>query len=204
MPKGFLKPFTKQEEQKIKDEFLTKPVKRLADELNTTYGRIMRFLKKNDLVIPKEVIEKRKLDNRKKKGDVPFNKGRRQKDYMTPEAIEKTKKTRFKKGNEPYNTNYNGHERVTKDGYVEMRIMKGKYVLKHLYNWEKINGKLPKSHCLLCIDGNKENTNPDNWKLISRIENMYRNSKHNYPKEIIPSLVLTKKIENKLNTLQNG
>ena len=45
MPKGYYIPFTKEQEQKIKDEFLLKPVKRLADELGATYGRIMRFLK---------------------------------------------------------------------------------------------------------------------------------------------------------------
>ena len=70
-------------EQKIKDEFLLKPVKRLAGELNTSYGRIMRFLKRNGLEIPKTLIEQRKLDSRKKKGNIPFNKGKKQVEYMT-------------------------------------------------------------------------------------------------------------------------
>ena len=76
----------------------------------------------------------------------------------------------FKKGHEPHNTKYNGHERITKEGYIEIRIKKGEYRLKHLYNWEQINGKLPKNHCLSCVDGNKQNTDPNNWKIISRAE----------------------------------
>jgi hypothetical protein len=131
MPKGYFKPFTKKQEQKIKDEFLLKPVKRLARELGCTYGRIMRFLKKNNLEIPKALIEKRKLDSRKKKGDVPFNKGKKQIDYMTNEAIERSKKTRFKKGNKPHNANPQGNGAIVlrKDVsgrfYKYIRIKKG-------------------------------------------------------------------------------
>lgn len=91
MPKGYFIPFTEKEEQKIKDEYLKKPVKRLADELGTTYGRIMRFLKRNNLEIPKALIEKRKKDSQRKKGDIPFNKGKKQKDFMTTEGIKKTR-----------------------------------------------------------------------------------------------------------------
>lgn len=110
----------------------------------------------------------------------------------------------FKKGNIPHNTRYNGHERLTKDGYIMMRIKKGKYVLKHLYLWEKVNGKLPDSHCLYCIDGNKLNTQPSNWKLISRTELMLRNSRYDYPEEVLPSLVLINKLKNKLNSINHG
>jgi len=33
---------------------------------------------------------------------------------------------------------------------------------------------------------------------------MYRNSKMNYPKEIIPSMVLVNKLDKQLNNLENG
>lgn len=210
MPKGYFKPFTKKQEQKIKDEFLLKPVKRLADEVGCTYGRIMRFLKKNDLEIPKALIEQRKLDSRKKKGDVPFNKGKKQTDYMTADAIKRTKKTRFKKGNEPHNTNPKGNGAiVTRQdtsgrSYKYIRIKKGVWDLYHRIVWEKVNGKIPDNHLVVFKDDNTENTTIKNLELITMTENMYRNSKHNYPKEIIPSLVLNKQLENKLNTLQNG
>lgn len=210
MPKGYFVPFTKQQEQKIKDEFLLKPIKRLADELNTTYGRIMRFLKKNDLEIPKALIEQRKLDSRKKKGDVPFNKGKKQTDYMTIGAIKRTKKTRFKKGSEPHNTNPKGNGAIvirqdtSERSYKYIRIKKGVWELYHRIVWEKANGKIPDNHLVVFKDGNTENTTIENLELITMTENMYRNSKHNYPNEIIPSLTLNKQLENKLNTLQNG
>lgn len=44
-------------------------------------------------------------------------------------------------------------------------------------------------------DDNADNTSIESLELITMTENMYRNSIHNYPKEIIPSL-LKKTIRN--------
>ena len=210
MPTGHYIPLTQKQEERIKLEFLLKPVKTLAGELGTSHGRIMRFLKKNDLEIPKELIEQRKLDSRRKKGDIPFNKGKKQIDYMTPEAIEKSKKTRFKKGDVPHNTNKEGDGAIvtrietSNITYKYIRISKGVWELYHRIVWEKHNGKIPDNFIVAFKDGNTENTNIENLELITRTENMYRNSKLNYPREVIPSLVLSKKLEHKLKTLQNG
>lgn len=201
MPKGQPKKLTADKEQFIKENYLKLPVKTIASHLDTSYSVIMNRLKKWGLSIPKEIVEQRKKQSQFQKGMIAFNKGKKIEEFMTKQGIENSKKTRFKKGNLPHNTNYNGHERITKDGYVEIRIKKGTYKLKHLYLWEQVNGKLPKGHCLSCLDGNKLNTNPSNWKLITRIENMYHNSRVNYPKEVIPSLVMVKQLENKLNNL---
>ncbi len=201
MPKGYFKPFTEAQEEHIKNEYLNKPVKRLADELNASYGRIMRFLKNNGLEIPKEVIKQRKLDSRKKKGDIPFNKGKKQEEYMSLDAIERTKATRFKKGRLPHN--YVNGEHKDKDGYVLKTLGEGKKTLKHRQEWEKRYGKIPDKHILKCKSENIDNCDPSNWELMSMIENMYRNSKHDYPKEIIPSLVLVKNIENQINSIEN-
>lgn len=200
MPKGYYKPFTKQQEQKIKDEFLLKPVKRLADEVGCTYGRIMRFLKKKNLEIPRELIEQRKKDSQKKKGSVPFNKGLKQSEYMTKEAIEKTKKTRFKKGQSPKNILKVGTERVTEGGYVEVKVSNpNKWELKQrLVYTEKNKVKLEKGEIVIFIDGNKRNFNPENLRKISQAENMIRNSYLNHPKEVIPSLLLLSKIKKQL------
>lgn len=200
MPKGYFIPFTPEQEQKIKDEFLLKPVKRLADEVGATYGRIIRFLKKNNLEIPRELVEKRKLDSRKKKGDVSHSKGRKQTEYMTPEGIERSKKTRFKKGRSPSNILKVGHQRVTKDGYVEIKIeMPNKWMLKQRYVYSKhFNLTLKTTDNIIFIDGDKRNFNVDNLRCISQAENMYRNSYHNYPKEIIPTLLLTNQIKKEI------
>lgn len=210
MPKGYFIPFTDAQKQQIKDEYLQKPVKRLADELNTTYGRIMRFLKRNDLNIPKEIIEKRKKDSQKKKGHTPHNKGKKQCEYMSADAIERANRTNFKKGHIPHNSNPQGNGAIVsrKDSsgkyYKFIRVKKGVWELYHRYLWEQKNGKIPEKHLVVFKDGNTENVTIENLELISMIANMYRNSFVKYPKELIPSLELRKKIEHKLNKLQNG
>ena len=123
-------------------------------------------------------------------GSVPHNKGKK----MKPEVYAKVKNTMFQKGSSPHNTKYDGHERVTKDGYVEVRIRKGKYRLKHLHLWEQKNGKLPGGHCLRAVDGNRQHTDPENWELTSQADNMRKNSIHHYPPEVVEVIRLQGKL----------
>ena len=210
MPSGKFIPFTKEQEQQIKDEFLLKPINVLRRELGCSYGRIMRFLKINNLEIPKELIQQRKLDASYKKGSIPFNKGKKQTEFMSAEGILRTKKTRFQKGRKPHNIHPNGNGAVVlrRDPsgkfYKYTRIEKNVWKLYHREIWEKNHGEIPQNHIVVFKDYNTENAVLENLELISMTENMYRNSFHNYPKEVIPSLVLNKQLENMLNNLQNG
>lgn len=43
-----------------------------------------------------------------------------------------------------------------------------RFVLKHRHLWEQVNGPVPAGMCLKSIDGNRQNTDPSNWQLISR------------------------------------
>jgi hypothetical protein len=104
------------------------------------------------------------------KGNVPFNKGK-------PHPTRgRAGETQFKKGNLPHNTQYLGHERVSKDGYVEVSVaetnphtgFERRYVLKHRHLWEQANGPIPANHALKCLDGNKQNTDPANWEAVPR------------------------------------
>lgn len=109
-------------------------------------------------------------DGRLKAGNVPANKGKKMPFNANSAA------TQFKKGQLPHNTKYLGHERVSKDGYVEISVAETnphtgyerRYVLKHVWLWEKANGPLPEGMCLKCIDNNRLNTAPSNWELIPR------------------------------------
>ena len=167
---------TPEEDAKIKAEYLLKPVKTLASEMDRGYTFVTSRLKHLGLVIPPHIIAERKLASRIQPGNIPINKGKKQVDYMSAEAIERTAKTRFTKGITPHNTKYDGFERVTKDGYIEIRIAKGVFKLKHRVEWEKVNGKIPNGYLIVCKNGNLQDTSPRNWELISRIENMARNS----------------------------
>ena len=105
----------------------------------------------------------------------------------------------FKKGNEPFNTKYNGHERVSIDGYTEIRIKKGTYVLKHRYIWEQSHGQIPEGYILVFIDKNPQNITVENLELITRKENMLRNSIQRYPVELKSTIRLVKKLNRHIN-----
>lgn len=104
------------------------------------------------------------------KGSVPANKGK------TMPFNANSAKTQFKKGQLPHNTKHLGHERVCKDGYVEISVdetnphagYERRYVLKHRWLWEKANGPVPDGHVLKCLDGDRTNTDPANWVAIPR------------------------------------
>ncbi|SKB27006.1 HNH endonuclease signature motif containing protein [Sphingopyxis flava] len=109
------------------------------------------------------------------KGNEPHNKGKK-----CPEGVggrhPNARRTQFKKGNVPHNAQYLGHERVSKDGYVEISVdetnphtgFERRYVLKHRWVWEKANGPVPDGYALKCLDGNKLNCDPSNWELVER------------------------------------
>lgn len=111
------------------------------------------------------------------KGSVPANKGQKM------PFNENSARTQFKRGNQPHNTKYLGHERVSKDGYVEISIAETnthtgyerRYQLKHKYLWEQLHGPVPDDMCLKCLDGNRLNTDPSNWEAIPRATLPYLN-----------------------------
>lgn len=201
--------FTEKEDNFIKDNYLKIPVKTMAKQLNRSGCGISGRLKALGLIIPKKLAEKRKKDGMFRKGQEPPNKGKKQSEYMSAEAIEKIKATRFKKGHIPHNAVPVYEERLYKDTngreYIMIKLPnRRKLQYKHIWLYEKSNGKTPEGYNVVFKDGDTKNCVLSNLECISNTENMYRNSKHNYPKEIIPSLVLNKQIEHKLNSLQDG
>lgn len=105
-------------------------------------------------------------DGKYKKGRKPWNKGK--KGFMGPN------KTSFKKGHKPHNWVPIGSERITKDGYTEIKIQEGKLQKnwrgKHILVWEAVNGPLPKGHAIIFGDGNNRNFDLDNLILVSRAQ----------------------------------
>lgn len=66
-----------------------------------------------------------------------------------------------------------GSERICRDGFLIRKFHDGlpanrRWRPVHLVLWEQVNGLVPAGHLLKCLDGNKLNTDPSNWKLISR------------------------------------
>lgn len=107
------------------------------------------------------------------KGQKAHNKGK----PMSPETREKCSRTWFSKGsmNGRAKQLYKpiGTERLTEDGYLERKIHDGlplqsRWRAVHLIRWEELNGPLPDGHCLKCLDGDRQNTDPSNWEAIPR------------------------------------
>ena len=116
-----------------------------------------------------------------KKGNVPFNKGKKWNEYLTKEQQEKSKKTCFKKGNIPPNRRNVGEERTTVDGYIEIKIQDGclndNWQLKHRYIYEQHYGKIPDGYNIIFLDGNRQNLDINNLKAISKHQDLIMNNK---------------------------
>lgn len=102
------------------------------------------------------------------KGHSTWNKGI--KGYMG------ANKTSFKKGNVPHNYRPVGSERITKDGYVEIKVSDpNKWELKHRYIYEKEHGKIPEGYNVMFADKNRMNLDIDNLILVSKSEDLIMN-----------------------------
>jgi len=110
--------------------------------------------------------------------------------------------TRFKKGNLPKNTLFDFAESIRhKKGYppyVYIRLAKGKWVFKNRYLWEKQNGPIPDGMVLACKTKDTTNCDPRNWEMISKEQNMLRNSIQNFPPELKETIQLLSRLKRKL------
>ena len=122
------------------------------------------------------------VGGRFEKGQRAWNRGVPQTEWMDPEAIERTKAGRFAKGHVPWNAEGKpvGYERVTKDGYVQVKVKDDRqerandnFRMKHVVAWEEANGRpLPEGMVVLFADGDKRNFDPENLVAVTRAENI--------------------------------
>jgi hypothetical protein len=109
-------------------------------------------------------------DSRFRPGNVPYNKGR--KGYCAPGS----EKGWFKPGQKSVNAMPLGSERITPDGYVEIKYseasgpQKNRWKGKHALIWEKANGPAPKGHVVIFADGDRRNFKLKNLVLVSKKE----------------------------------
>ncbi len=140
-------------------------------------------LKRNPkFFIPKKVPQGF-IDSQFDKGHVPFNKGKSQEEYCSKEAIERIRKTQYKKGNIPHNSHELGEECQRSDGYIYKKVTDtgepSKMMrLKHRQVWEQHHGPIPKGYNVQFRDGDRTNCDIDNLYLISRKDQL-RQNQHN-------------------------
>lgn len=112
------------------------------------------------------------LTGKFRKGQTPHNKGKK----MPKEVYEKVKHTMFAKGNVPPNHRPVGSERISKDGYIEVKVAEpNKWRLKQRVVYEEAKGKIPEGCPIIFLDGNKRNLDIDNLRCVTRSELLYLN-----------------------------
>ena len=202
--------WTQSEIQEIKKLYPNNYTKDIAKKFNVDVRKIYYLanaygLKKSVEFLKMELSrqsERLKIIGKKswfKSGQVSHNKGKK----MPSEIYEKCSKTMFKKGTIPHNTKYDGYERTTVDGYVEVRIKKGIFKLKHRLIYEQHYGTVPKNMYIIFKDKNKLNFDINNLELISKKEHMQRNSIQRFPKELKEIMFINSKLKRKINEKQN-
>lgn len=130
------------------------------------------------------------------KGREPENKGK----PMPKDVYDKVKQTMFRKGNIPVNHKPIGTERITKDGYIEIKVAEpNKWQSLHRLMWEETFGPIPKGMNVQFVTSDKTNVHPWNLELRTKAQNMKKNSYHNYGVEIARAIQLIGAINRQIN-----
>lgn len=202
---------------KSEDKFLKESVgkitwKECAGNLNrsvrSVYSRVntlgLKHPKKFIAKITKEKWLSGEMEGCKKswytKGSVPANKGKKQSEFMTPEGITNSAKTRFKKSHNPHNHKPVGHTRVDKDGYTYIKVAEPNvFKLKHRVLWEEAHGPIPRGSIIQFVNGDKSDIRLENLQIISREKQIGQNTIHRYPNEVKQLIKLQHKLTKKIN-----
>lgn len=128
------------------------------------------------------------------KGNSSWNAGKT--GYMGANA------TSFRKGNIPRNHKPVGHERITIDGFVEVKTQEPNvFELKSRLIYQQNFGEIPKGMIVKFIDGNQMNFDPSNLTLMSRSELLVLNRFYRHKESdstIKPVLITAAKLKSKI------
>lgn len=127
-------------------------------------------------------------------------------------------KCHFKKGGTPPNQVPLWTERVTKDGYIEMKVplpnpfvpgQDTRFMHKHRYLWEKVNGAIPEGHALKSLDGDRTNCDPANWEaiprgMLPRLNNRHGRNFDQSDPEIKPTMMAVAKLEHVVSKVRKA
>lgn len=135
------------------------------------------------------------------KGLTPWNKGL---SYCPPGS----ERGHFQKGSKPQTWKPVGTEKINKDGVLVRKISDTGAKLEdwqpvHKLVWEQHNGPTPADHIVVFVDKDKRNFAIENLLLVSRAENMRRNTIHRYPPELVSVMKLAGKLRRKINEKSN-
>lgn len=114
-------------------------------------------------------------------------------------------KTSFSTGHRPANYRPVGSERITVNGYTEIKIKDpNKWGYKHVELYKKEKGRVPKGHIIIFLDSDKSNISVDNLKAVSRKLSlvMNRNKYGSTPNKFKPTVEVISQIQLKAGELK--
>lgn len=161
--------FTEEERQFILEHYKGTPNQELTKMFNEKFNsnrpvHSIKCFKKNNKLDSG-------LDGRFKPGCTPPTKGRKWSEYMPEKSQENSRKTQFKKGNVPPNLKPAGTERISVDGYYEVKVPgKKKWMQKARLVWERHHGEIPRNHIIIHKNGDSLDDRIENLELLSRRE----------------------------------
>lgn len=136
---------------------------------------------------------------RLEKGHKPWNTGTK--------GLMKANATSFKKGQTTWNKKPVGYERVTRDGYVEVKVAEpNKFELKHRHIWQQAYGPIPKGQVLIFKNTNTQDCRLENLELISRGELVRLNQsyKHLVTPATNETCIAMAKVKHRIHQFEKG
>lgn len=196
--------FTVKEDRFLMDNYLNIPAKRMSKMLGRSESSARQRMKLLGIIVPAETIKKFKEESRFGKGKPSFNAGKKQSEYMSADAIERSKKSRFKSCHLPHNTRNDFEISIREDKrgvkYKFIRIALSKWIPLHRHNWIIVNGQIKRGLKLIFKDGDTMNCSLENLELLTAAELMKRNTYHNYPQPIPKLIQLRGALNRRINT----
>lgn len=174
--------WTKQELQLLEQLYPVTPTRNLADRLCRSERSIRKQAYSLGLRKNKEYLNSLER-NRFQVGNRPHNFG-----IKGWQAGGNSVKTQFKAGHRPHDWMPVGSERINSNGTRQRKISDTGDVPRdwksvHSIVWESYNGPVPAGH-IVVFRNRAKGICIDNLELITRAENMRRNSIHRLPKPI--------------------
>lgn len=150
--------WTKEEKEYLSEITPGRHYKEILEMMNDKFEYQFTFRQVKSAIIRFNL--KTGFNGRFEKGHVPANKGTK--------GIMKPNKTSFKKGNVNWNKKPIGSERVSVDGYTEIKVADpDKWRLKHRVMYEKYhNVVLNPKQLVIFADGDKSNITKENLLLV--------------------------------------
>lgn len=174
--------WTQAQDEWLIANYAERPNKELAEWLHRSERAINARAHILGLRKSPEFAEHQRRKGQFKKGDIPFNKGKPMRYWMSEEAQERSAKGRFKPGEvrddnpllrpllyECVRVNHG-----TK--YIYIKVEHGKRMIpKQRRVWQQAHGPIPKGYCIQFKDGNTLNCSLDNLYIISRSRQLVMN-----------------------------